>query len=136
VLVPAVLSQLIVGQKPEDGENPGLWAAKRSLLFAGDTIPLLRDAVSYYDRHQGVHFSAIETVLEKGGKALIDASAPKENKDWAGIGLNALETVMDIKGVPGTTQAMKIARYVKRVHEGKVDNPNVFDAIAGTGGTH
>jgi hypothetical protein len=134
LLVPAVLSQLITGEKPEEGENLGLWAAKRSLLFAGDTIPVLRDAVSYFDRHQGVHFSALETVLEKGGKAAIDASSPKEDKDWLGIGLNALETGMDVAGVPGTTQAMKVARYAKRVHEGKIDNPNVWDAVAGSGG--
>ncbi|HVW78507.1 MAG TPA: hypothetical protein VHB45_12900 [Alloacidobacterium sp.] len=133
VLAPAVLSQLILGERPKDGENPVLWAIWRSLLFGADTIPLLRDVASMVDRHQGVHFSPLESVLEKGGKALVDAGADKEDKDWPGIGLNALETVMDLAGVPGTAQTIKPLRYMNRVHKGEVENPNVWDALVGSG---
>lgn len=129
VLVPSVLSQLILGEGPKDDENVGLWAAKRALLFSADTIPLIRDVASMMDRNQGVHFSPLEAVMEKGGKALIDADADKEDKDWPGIGLNALETVMDVSGVPGTTQLMKPLRYLNRVRKGEVQDPNAWDAL-------
>lgn len=132
VLVPAVLSQLVLGKKPKDGENPGLWAAKRSLYFGADTIPVLRDAASAMDSDGDVKFTPLMNVLSKGTKATMRAMDDKEEKDWSGIGLDYLETGMDLGGVPGAAQAMKPIRYYKAAHEGKVADPNAFDAFVGS----
>lgn len=133
VLAPAILSQLVTGQKPKDGENAGLWAAKRALLFSADTLPFVRDVTGMFDRSSEVHFNPLENVMEKAGKAAVEASSDKENKDWVGIGLNALESGMDVAGVPGTTQAMKIVRYARRAHQGKIAEPTIWGAVAGSG---
>jgi hypothetical protein len=57
----------------------------------------------------------------------------KDDKDWTGIGLNALETAGDLAGVPGTGQAVKPLRYLDNVNKGKIEDPNVWDAFAGSG---
>lgn len=133
VLVPALTSALALGQRPKDGENVGLWAAKRALLFSADTIPLLRDVASAMERDGDIKFTPLVGVLEKGTKALMEAGADKPNKDWTGIGLNALETGMDVAGVPGTAQVMKPLRYANAASKGKVQNPNAWDAFVGSG---
>lgn len=133
VLAPAVLSQMIMGKGPQDDENSGLWAAKRAALFGMDTIPLLRDLAGALDRDGDVRFSPLEEVMSKAGKAAIQAGSNSEGKDWTGIGLNALESVMDVSGVPGTTQGMRLARYAHHVQQGKIEDPNAWDAIVGGG---
>ncbi len=132
VLVPSVLSQLVMGKHPKDGENWGLWAAKRSLLFGMDTIPVLRDVASAMDGDGDVKFNPLMTVLSKGAKATRAAFGDSEDKDWTGIGLNYLESGMDLAGVPGTTQIIKPLRYMHRASMGKVENPNVWDATVGS----
>lgn len=132
VLVPAVLSKLVLGQGPKDGENWGLWAAKRSLLFGMDTMPLVRDVASALDSDGDVKFNPLMNVFSKGAKAGMQAMSDKADKDWKGIGLNTLETAMDLTGVPGTTQAMKPLHYLDRVSQGKVENPNAWDAVVGS----
>lgn len=39
----------------------------------------------------------------------------------------------EIFGVPGSHQAVKTLRYIKRANEGKVENPNPWNAIVGGG---
>jgi hypothetical protein len=94
-----------------------------------DTIPVLRDVAAAMDRGGDVKFNPMMDVLSKGTKAVLGATADKEYKDWAGIGLNALEVGGDLLGVPGTTQAMKPLRYLNNVRKGKVESPNVWDAF-------
>ena len=133
-VLPAVLGSWLTGQRPKDDQNPGWWAAKRALLFLADTIPLLRSAASFLDGGHDVQFSPIENVMQKGAKALMDAWPGKQGeKDWLGIGLNAAEAGGELLGVPGSHQAVKTLRYIKRASEGKVQNPNPWNAIVGGG---
>jgi hypothetical protein len=137
-VLPAVLGNLLTGRGPgtgkkEEGENPGWWAAKKSLIFAADTVPILRSIASSLEGGHDVQFSPIENVLQKGGKALMDATAEKQSKDWMGIGLNAGEFAGQVMGVPGSHQAVKTLRYVKGAYAGKVQNPNVWNAVVGGG---
>jgi hypothetical protein len=131
VLVPSVLSALVTGDKPKDGENPGLWAAKRALMFGGDTIPVIRDAVAALDRDGDVKFNPLMDVLSKGVKATQQLTSDKEDKDYTGIGLNYLDTLGELGGIPGTNQALKPLRYLNHVRQGEVDNPNLVDAFVG-----
>lgn len=132
VLVPAMLSQMVTGKGPQDGENDGLWAAKRSLLFAMDTMPILRDVSSALDSDGEVKFNPLMNVLSKGTKATQEAMGDSPHKDWKGIDLNALESGMDLAGIPGTTQIMKPMHYMNQVSKGKVDSPNAWDALVGS----
>lgn len=131
VLMPAILSSLVSGNGPKDGENKGLWAAKKALLFGADTIPLLRDTASAVDRDGDVKFTPLADVLSKGAKTTQRAFADNDDKDWEGIGLNYLEVGGDLAGVPGTTQAMKPLHYLHQVHRGNIEDPNMWDALAG-----
>ncbi len=130
-IVPALLGNLVTGDGPKDGENPGLWAAKRALLFSADTIPLLGPLAHVIFEGRDMKFSPIENVMEKGGKAMYAAVGPKEEKDWLGIGLDAAESAGALAGVPGSGQAVKTLRYVKRANEGKIEDPSWWGAIAG-----
>jgi hypothetical protein len=138
VIVPAVLGNLLTGRGPgtgkkEEDESAGAWAAKKSLIFAADTVPILRSLASSMEGGHDVQFSPIENVLQKGAKTLMDATSEKENKDWLGIGLNAGEFGGEVAGLPGVHQIAKTLRYIKRVHEGKVQNPNIWNAVVGGG---
>lgn len=131
VLVPSVLSGLVSGNGPSDGENKGLWAAKKALLFGGDMIPLVRDAATALERDGDVKLTPLVDVLSKGVKAAQQAGADKEDKDWTGIGLNALDVTGSLAGIPGVTQATKPLHYLHRVQQGQVDSPNAWNAIVG-----
>jgi Large polyvalent protein associated domain 22 len=132
-VLPAVMGNWVTGRGPKDGENLGWWAAKRSLAFAGDTVPFLRSAISFLEGGHDVQFSPIEGVIQKGAKAAMNAAADKPDKDWMGIGLDAAESGSEMLGVPGSHQAVKTLRYIKRASEGKVQNPNPWNAIVGGG---
>jgi hypothetical protein len=131
VIVPAVLGNLLTGRGPKDDENALWWAAKHSLLFAADTVPILRSIASAMEGGHDVQFSPVENVMQKGGKALMEAASPKEDKDWLGVGLDAAEFAGEVSGVPGSHQVVKTGRYIKRASEGKVQNPTVWKAIVG-----
>jgi hypothetical protein len=132
VVVPSLIGSLVTGHGPKDDENVGLWAAKRALLFSSDTIPLVRDVAAAMDRGGDVKFNPLMDVMSKGTKAALGATADKDDKDWTGIGLNALETGGDLAGIPGTGQAVKPLRYLDNTNKGKIENPNVWDAVAGS----
>jgi hypothetical protein len=131
VLAPALLGGIVSGNGPKDGENKGLWAAKRALLFAADTVPGLRDAASALESDGEVK-NPLMNVLSKGTKATQEMMSGSDDKDWKGIGLNYLEVGGDLAGLPGTTQAMKPLRYMNQVQRGNVESPNVWDAVAGS----
>jgi hypothetical protein len=132
VIAPALLGSLVSGNGPKDGENKGLWAAKRALLFSADTMPILRDAASAIDSDGEVK-NPLMNMAAKATKATQEAMSESDDKDWNGIGLNYLEVGGQLAGVPGTTQAMKPLRYMNQVRKGNVESPNVWDAVAGSG---
>ncbi len=130
-VLPAVLGAWLTGKKPKEDENTGWWAAKRSLLFSADTVPLLRSVASALEGGHDVQFSPIENVLTKGVKTADGIVSSKEDKDWLGIGLDAAETGGALAGVPGSHQAVKILRYVHRANQGKIEDPSVYGAVVG-----
>jgi hypothetical protein len=130
-MIPAVIGSYVSGSRPKDDENPGEWAAKRALLFPIETIPILGNAVRAWEEGTDAKFTPIINVVTKAVTAGVQAKSDKEDKDWTGIGLNAGEAAGDFFGVPGTTQAARIARYAHRAHQGKIDNPNPWDAVVG-----
>ena len=138
VVVPAVLGNLLTGRGPgtgkkEENESAGAWAAKRSLTFMADTVPLLRAIASAVEGGHDVQFSPLESLATKAAKDFMHVTSDKEDKDWLGIGLDTGEVVGVGAGLPGAHQAAKILRYVKRAHEGKVENPNLWNAVVGGG---
>jgi hypothetical protein len=131
VLLPAVLSGLIVGDGPKDDENPGWWAAKRALFFGLDTLPVVRDLATAAERKSDVKISPLADLIQKSGALLIHAE--KGVKDWTGMGLDAFQVAGGFAGIPGTTQILKPLRYYHRVQQGKIANPNLWDAFVGAG---
>jgi hypothetical protein len=71
--------------------------------------------------------------MTKGVKDIANATSEKDDKDWLGMGIDAGETAGVAFGVPGVHQAAKTLRYIKRANEGKVENPNVWNAVVGGG---
>jgi hypothetical protein len=132
-VLPALLGSLLTGRGPKQGENPGWWAGKRSLLFSADTVPVLRSAASFMDGGHDVQFSPLETLMQKGAKDAMEASSDKEDKDWMGIGIDAGEVAGEAGGVLGAHQGAKILRYIHRADQGKIENPNAWDAVVGGG---
>jgi hypothetical protein len=130
-IVPSLLGSMVTGDGPKDGENPGLWAAKKALLFSADTVPLLGSLAHVIVEGRDMKFTPLVNAMEKGGKAMFHAASPKEEKDWLGIGLDAGESAGALAGVPGSGQAVKTLRYMKRAYEGRIENPSVWGAIAG-----
>jgi hypothetical protein len=80
-----------------------------------------------------VQFSPIENLLQKGAKAAAEIMPSDQEKDWLGIGLDTGEFGGEVLGVPGSHQAVKTLRYMKRASEGKVENPNIWNALVGGG---
>lgn len=130
-IIPAVLGQLITGHGPRDDENPGLWAAKKALLFPAETIPLLGNIIQGIEQHGDVSFSPLASMAERIAKAGAHAASDSEDKDWTGIGMDTLQTVMDAYGVVGTDQLFKTAKYARKVENDQVADPNIWDAITG-----
>ena len=133
VLVPAVLSSMVMGKGPKKDDNPALWAIEKSLLFAGDTIPILRDVLTAMERGGDYKFSPVATALEKAGKAGYD-SVKDGKPDKFNTGLEWAEAGSYLAGIPGVGQLAKTARYAHQVSQGKVQNPNLWDAVVGGGG--
>jgi hypothetical protein len=138
VIVPAVLGNLLTGRGPgtgkkEEGESAGAWAAKRSLYFMADTVPLLRALASGLEGGHDVQFSPIESLGTKALKNAEKVLSDKDDKDWMGIGLDAGETAGVALGIPGAHQAVKTLRYIRRAKQGKVENPNIWNAVVGGG---
>ena len=125
----------MTGDGPKDGENPGLWAAKKALLFSADTVPVLGSFAHAAVERRDMQLTPLENVFTKAGKVAMDATSGKEDKDWLGIGLNAAEAAGDVAGVPGSGQLVKTLRYAHRANQGKIENPSWWDAIAGGGST-
>jgi hypothetical protein len=133
VLVPAVIGNWLTGRGNEDGESLGWWAAKKSLIFMADTVPILRSIASSLEGGHDVQFSPIESTMQKVAKAGKEVVAPKDDRDWMGIALDAGDAAGAVLGVPGSHQAVKTLRYIKRANEGKLENPNVWNAVVGGG---
>ncbi|HEV2133803.1 MAG TPA: hypothetical protein VGR47_06025 [Terracidiphilus sp.] len=128
--VPAIISAYTRGDGPKDGENWGLWAAKRSLFFAGGTVPLVKDvlALAEYgsDRSTNPMMGLVGKVIDD-----LRRSGREGETDWTGFGIDALEGLGDRFGVPGTAQAAHTLRYAHRASQGKVENPSVYGAVVG-----
>lgn len=130
-IIPAVMGPLITGRGPKDDENPGVWAAKRALLFPAETMALLNIGVEAIENKGDVRLSPIVSTAERGFKAAVHAGADKEDKDWTGIGMDALQSTMEAFGVSGADQLFKTGRYARRASEGEIADPNAWDAVAG-----
>lgn len=132
-LLPAVLGDLLTSHGPKDGENPGLWAAQRALLFSADTIPLLSSMARFMEGGSDVQFTPLENVMQKGARAAMEASSGKDDKDWLGISLDTAEAAGEAFGVLGSHPLIRTLRYLHRADVGKIENPNVWNAIVGGG---
>ena len=132
-LIPSILGSYVTGKGPKDGENVGLWAVRKALLFPAETIPLLGSVVEALDnREEDVSFSPIANYFSRGYKVAKQLDPENENeRDWTGLGMNALQTAMDALGVPGTDQAFKTLRYVRKASNDQIENPNPWDAVMG-----
>jgi hypothetical protein len=131
-VIPAVLGQLVTGRGPKDGENAGLWAAKRALLFPAETIPVIGNILEGAEGKGDVSFSPLQGMGERVAKAAAHVGATNDDKDWTGIGMDGVQSAMDAFGVVGTDQAFKTARYARAANNGSIENPNVWDSIAGS----
>jgi hypothetical protein len=130
-IIPAVLGSWISGRGPEEGENPGAWAAKRALLFPLETMAILNIAVDAIDNRGDVRLSPIVSSVERAAKAAHTALGDNPEKDRVGLGMDFLQATMELFGVSGTDQAFKTARYLRKVNQGKISNPNPVEAIIG-----
>ncbi len=130
LILPALQGSLATGNGPKKDENPAEWAITRSLLFTGSTIPWVRNILSQFE--YGTPTMA-ESFLKRGVDVLKGATSNKEDKDWTGLGINALQFGGDVTGVPGTNQAAQTARYVHRASQGKIENPTIMGAVVGGG---
>lgn len=130
-VIPSIMGPLITSHGPKDGENKGAWAAKRALLFPAETMAVVNIAVEAMENGGDIRFSPIVSTMERAAKAGVNSTAEKEDKDWTGIGMDALQSAMDFYGVSGTDQGFKTLRYGRKAQQGQIDNPNVFDAVAG-----
>lgn len=129
VIIPAVLSQMVMGHGPGDDENKASWIIKKSLLFSMDTIPILRDISNAIDHGGDAKFTPMYTAIEKAAKTANAAYADTPNKDWGDIAMGAGETMGYAFGIPGTGQLAKSGKYLWHVHEGKVPTPTPMEAL-------
>lgn len=130
-IIPSILGAYISGRRPGDDQNPGEWAAMRALLFPVETIPLLGNIAKAIETKGDVQFSPVANIGTRIVKTGIAATSDKEDKDWTGIGLDSLQTAMEAAGIPGTAQIFKTTHYVRKANKGEIENPNVWDAVAG-----
>jgi len=63
----------------------------------------------------------------------MEAASDKDDKDWLGIGLDVGASATRLAGIPGGPQVVKTLRYIKRANEGKVEDPNWWNAVVGGG---
>jgi hypothetical protein len=131
-IIPPILGQLVTGHGPKDGENPGLWAAKRALLFPFETIPGLGNIVEGFERKGETSFSPLQGMAERAAKAGAHAASDSDEKDWTAIEMDGLQSAMEAFGVVGTDQTFKTARYARQASKGNIESPNVWDAVAGS----
>jgi len=125
LMIPGLLSPLITGDRPKEGENPVWWAAKQEWSYSLGLFPGLRDV----DRGD----VALD-FLKQGYRTVGDVHdllESKTSKDWVDAMIEALQTAGQVKGVVGTAEATRIMRYMHRAREGKIENPNAWNAIVG-----
>ena len=130
-IIPSVIGAFVQSRRPKEGESWGRWAANRALLFPIETIPLLGQVAKAIETKGDVQFSPIANIATMGVKAGVEALSDKEDKDWTGIGLDALQAAMVSAGVPATAEGFRITHYVRKANAGKIENPNAWDAVVG-----
>lgn len=130
-IVPSILSNLVRGKRPDKDEGWGEWAAKGSLMYSFETLPLVRDMVSAMEFHKDVKVSPLVDLLDKAVRIGIESQ--KKHKDYTGMGLDSLELAGTAAGIPGTAQVIKPLRYYHRVGQHKIPHPNLYDAFIGSG---
>lgn len=62
---PAILANLLVGEGPEDDESWALWAAKKVAFYPLSALPVVRDAMNYFDKGYGYSFTPAARVVEE-----------------------------------------------------------------------
>lgn len=133
-VIPAIMGPLITNKGPKDDENKGLWAAKKALLFPAETMAIVNIALEAMENGGDVRFSPIASAVERAAKAGVHATADNPDKDWTGIGMDTLQSSMDLYGVSGTDQTFKVLRYARKAQQGQIDDPNVVEAVVGQPG--
>lgn len=73
------------------------------------------------------------SLAKKAVSTAAKTTADKEDKDWTGLGIDWLQLGGDLLGVAGTNQGAQSLRYLHRASQGKVKNPNAWNAVVGGG---
>lgn len=129
-IIPNLVGAVASGHGPKKGENLGEWAMWQSLVGGAEMIYGLRNLAAAAEYGS---LTPAGSFLKRGYEVGKGVKSDKEDKDWIGLGINALEFAGQYRGVPGTNQAAQMARYMHRANQGKIENPNVFGAVVGGG---
>lgn len=116
-VIPAVLGRLIVGQGPDDDESYAKWAARQVAMYPLSAVPIVRDAISTFDKGFGYAFTP-------AGQAVDEAAIQpfKLIGDMIDGEAEAREVVV---------QAMQTTGYVLKLPTGQLSSTtnNVWKAI-------
>jgi hypothetical protein len=131
VMIPAILGDLIKGQGPGDDEDKGAWAARKALLSAPNTIPVLRDMTKILDNGGSYRFSPAVSGLEKAGRLFLQTGTALDKGDWDRVAFTGADMFGTLAGVPGTAQIITSGRYLYKVHSGDERPENSMDIAKG-----
>jgi hypothetical protein len=119
VFLPAAMTELIRGRTPKTDEGIGKWLTKAIALYPMETMPGLREAVSYWQRgdlQASPVFEAVKSMLKTskdvaqvtpGLKNLVGEKEEWSDKDYQ----DALMSIGYATGLP-TRQAIRTSQYL------------------------
>ena len=131
VMVPAILTDLIVGRGPEDDDDPAWWALRKVMAYSFITIPFVRDIVNSTESGRPYSMTPISRVFEMTAKLPAQIEAVADNKkDLDDLIFQSFDLPGYAFGLP-TGQARTTTKYIWDLMEGDVQADDVGDVLKG-----
>lgn len=120
-----VVGQLIKNRGPRKDEDKAWWSTKAMLLSLPSSIPIARDIAQALETGADYKFSPIAGAIDKAVKAVRTAGAWSQgNKEWDDVFMQGFDAAGTLTGVPGTSQIMTSAKYMRDLKSGKQNTPD------------
>jgi predicted ABC-type ATPase len=125
VVLPAVLSELVLGRGPEDDEDPLAWAAKKSAAYPLASVVFLRDVLSPAVTGYGYQLSPVADALGFWADTAQSAAEGDFDEQFFKGAANALGVVLKLP----TRQAWLTGDYLSDYFNGEIDEFSVYDML-------
>jgi hypothetical protein len=123
VVFPAILAPLMVGDGPDEDENPAAWAARKVALYPFAAVPFMRDIVGSWDSGFDYTMSPVSRI----GTSIVNlgdefVKAAEGEPDPLGMATDAMDVSGYLFGLP-LGQVKTTIKALAEAHESGEINP-------------